>query len=194
LRTGEGMNAAVIYATRQGHTRRVALRITCDLRAHGVDVDVFDAGDGALLDWTKYAAVCLAASVHVGRYEREMVAFVKAHRGELERLSAAFIPVTLTEAAAEDASRPEAERLKASAQVQETVDVFESETGWRPAHVFPVAGALCYSKYNIFVRLIMKQIARKNGAPTDTSRDYEFTDWPALDRFVAGFIAGRLPG
>jgi menaquinone-dependent protoporphyrinogen oxidase len=30
----------------------------------------------------------------------------------------------------------------------------------------------------------MKRIARKAGAPTDTSRDHEFTNWPALDRFV----------
>jgi menaquinone-dependent protoporphyrinogen IX oxidase len=30
----------------------------------------------------------------------------------------------------------------------------------------------------------MKQIARKAGAPTDTARDYEFTDWATLDRFV----------
>jgi hypothetical protein len=31
----------------------------------------------------------------------------------------------------------------------------------------------------------MKEIARRAGGPTDTSRDYEFTDWAALDRFVA---------
>lgn len=193
MRTRAGMNAAVFYATREGHTRRVALRITCDLRAKGVDVDVFDVADGPLVDWTKYSAACLAASVHAGRYEREMIAFAREHRAELERLSAAFVSVTLTQTAAEDASRTEAERLKAAAEVQETVEVFVRQTAWRPAHVFPVAGALCYSKYNIFVRLIMKQIARKNGAPTDTSRDYEFTDWPALDRFVEGFITGRLP-
>jgi menaquinone-dependent protoporphyrinogen oxidase len=47
-----------------------------------------------------------------------------------------------------------------------------------------VAGALAYSKYNFFIKLVMKAIARKAGGPTDTSRDYEFTDWPALDRFV----------
>jgi menaquinone-dependent protoporphyrinogen oxidase len=34
----------------------------------------------------------------------------------------------------------------------------------------------------------MKRIARKAGAPTDTSRDYQFTDWAALDRFVGETI------
>ena len=64
------------------------------------------------------------------------------------------------------------------------IAVFVKDTGWQPARAMPVAGALVYSKYNFFVRFVMKRIARKAGAPTDTSRDYEFTDWAALDRFV----------
>ena len=40
-------------------------------------------------------------------------------------------------------------------------------------------------KYNLLVRFFMKRIARAQGAPTDTSHDYEFTDWAAVDRFVA---------
>ena len=54
----------------------------------------------------------------------------------------------------------------------------------RPAHVLPVAGALAYSQYNFIIRFVMKRIARKAGAPTDTSRDYEFTDWSTLDSFI----------
>ena len=33
----------------------------------------------------------------------------------------------------------------------------------------------------------MRRIAKKAGAETDTSRDYEYTDWVALDRFVEEF-------
>jgi len=40
------------------------------------------------------------------------------------------------------------------------------------------------------VRFVMKQIARKTGSPTDTSRDHELTDWAAVDRF-AGELAAR---
>ena len=64
------------------------------------------------------------------------------------------------------------------------IDVFIEETGWRPARALPVAGALAYSRYNFIIKFLMKRIARKAGAPTDTSRDYELTDWAALDRFV----------
>jgi menaquinone-dependent protoporphyrinogen IX oxidase len=35
----------------------------------------------------------------------------------------------------------------------------------------------------------MKRIARKEGAPTDTSRDYEFTDWTRVDALAHDFGA-----
>jgi menaquinone-dependent protoporphyrinogen oxidase len=46
-----------------------------------------------------------------------------------------------------------------------------------------------YRRYNPLVRFVMKRIARKAGAPTDSSRNYDFTDWPAIDRFVDRFVA-----
>jgi menaquinone-dependent protoporphyrinogen oxidase len=184
------MRAAVFFATREGHTRRIAERIALDLRARGAEVDVFNVRTGGPVDWSAYSGAVVAASVHVGHHEPEMTAFVRCHRADLERLSAAFVSVTLSEAGAENPMRSDAERERAAADVQRMIDVFVKETGWRPERTLPVAGALAYSRYNIFVRFILKRIAREAGAPTDTSRDYEFTDWPALDRFVAE-LAGR---
>ena len=178
------MTAAVFYATREGHTRKIAERIAADLRGRGATVDVFDVRDSCTPDWPKYSVACLAASVHIGHHEREMIAFATAHRDALTRLGVAFVSVTLSEAGAEDPRKPSAERQAAAADAQKMIDVFVKETGWRPAHAMPVAGALAYTRYNILVRFLMKRIARRAGAPTDTSRDYEFTDWPALDRFV----------
>jgi menaquinone-dependent protoporphyrinogen oxidase len=54
-----------------------------------------------------------------------------------------------------------------------------------------VAGALPYTKYNVFIRWIMKRIARQEGGDIDTSRDYEYTDWKAL-RLFAGEFGGLV--
>jgi menaquinone-dependent protoporphyrinogen oxidase len=178
------MTAAVFYATREGHTKKIAERIAADLRARGALVDLFDVRDRPNPDWARYSTACLAASVHVGHHEREMVDFSIRHRDALARLDAAFVSVTLSEAGAEDVRRSEKDRRRAAGDAQRMIDVFVRETRWRPEHALPVAGALAYSKYNFLVRFLMKQIARKAGAPTDTSHDYEFTNWPALDRFV----------
>jgi len=32
-------------------------------------------------------------------------------------------------------------------------------------------------------------ISKRKGGPTDTSRDHEFTDWTAVDRFAHQFAA-----
>ena len=184
------MRTALFYATREGHTRRVVERIAADIRAGGADVDVIDLRHRSHVDMTRYTSACVAAPVHLGRHERTAVDFVKTHRAELEALSAAFISVSLSEAGVEDTRRPETVRRQSAADVQRVIDEFVRQTGWRPARVFPVAGALAFTRYNPLVRFVMKQIARKTGSPTDTSRDHELTDWAAVDRF-AGELAAR---
>jgi menaquinone-dependent protoporphyrinogen oxidase len=183
------MRAAIFYATREGQTRRIAERIAADLRHKGAQADVFDVRSLPPIEWSCYSIACVAASVHLGRHEPEMVGFVKTWKPALDRLSAAFISVSLSEAGAEDYARSYEERQHAAEDVQRMIDRFLEETGWRPDRTLAVAGGLAYSKYNLLVRFVMKRIARKAGAPTDTSRDYEFTDWPTLDRFVEELAA-----
>ena len=178
------MRVGIFFATREGHTCRVAEHIADALHDRGVAVDLFDVREVHAIDWGAYQTACVAASVHIGRHEPEMVAFVREHRRELEKLSAAFISVTLSQAGAQDVHAGVDKRRAAAADVQHMIDQFITATGWQPAHVLPIAGALMYRRYNPLIRFVMKRIARKAGAPTDSSRNYDFTDWPAIDRFV----------
>jgi menaquinone-dependent protoporphyrinogen oxidase len=177
---------AVLYATREGHTRRIAERVAGNLRARGFDVECKNLRDhdARAIDLSGFSAVVLVASVHAGKHEREMVKFVKKHRTELQLLPAAFLSVTLSEAGAEMSGMTQEQRARFSADVQKVIDKFFEDTAWRPERVKPVAGALLYSKYNPLLRFVMKRIAKEAGAATDTSRDYEYTDWVGLDRFV----------
>jgi menaquinone-dependent protoporphyrinogen oxidase len=175
----------ILYATREGQTRRIAEHIEALIRERGHTAKLRDVRDlHEPFGSERYDGAILAASVHGGRHEPEMVAFVKRHRDTLEELPSAFLSVSLSEAGAEDPTRPDDVRAKAAADAQQMIDRFLGETGWRPRRVKAVAGALLYSKYNFIVRFVMKHIAKKTTTATDTSRDYEFTDWKALDRFV----------
>ena len=179
----------VFYATREGQTGRIAEHLADALRAHGVAVDVHDVARlRAPLDWTGYSAVIVAASVHRGHHEKEMLHFVREHRPQLERAKAAFVSVSLSERGVEDPKETPERREQYAKDVQRMLDDFVAETGWRPAFVKPVAGALMYSRYNLLIRFVMKRIARQAGASTDTSRDHEFTDWAALDVFVESLL------
>jgi menaquinone-dependent protoporphyrinogen oxidase len=188
------MRAAVFYATREGHTRQIAEHIARDLCAHGIEVGLFDLRtDHRAIRWDHYDRVFLAASVHAERHEPEMVGFVKAHRHDLERLCAAFLSVNLFEAVAEDPDASPEHRAQAAADAQQMCDRFVRETGWRPSHILLVAGALAYRRYNLFVRFVMRRIARKAGIPADAKRDYDFTDWAAVDQFVSTVTDATQP-
>lgn len=180
------MKAAVFYATREGQAQRVAERVATDLRARRMQADVINVKElpGAI-DWKGFQAAFIVASVHVGHHEKDMIAFVKRHRSELTRLRASFLSLTLSQAGAEDPNAQAPQREGARKDALRMIRVFAEETDWWPARSLPVAGALMYSQYNFFMKLIMKRIARKAGFTGETSHDYEFTNWPAVDRFVS---------
>ena len=145
-------------------------------------VDAARIPDGFSLD--AYSAAFLAASVHRQQHEKEMIKFVKRHIDELDRMPTAFLSVSLSEAGAEDPKAPLKRRVQAVLDIRRMIEGFLVETGWRPTEVRAVAGALLYSKYNFLLRFIMKRIARRAGGDTDSSRDYEYTDWAAVDALV----------
>src|SRR3954469_6549052 len=177
--------AAVFYATREGQARRVADRVAANLRAQGFDVDLFDVRTvHRPISWAASRTVFVVASVHLGRHERDMRRFAAQYRRELEAAGAGLLSLSLSQAGAQDETAPPERRRQASADVRRMIDAFVADTGWMPGRTLPVAGALAYTKYNFLVKLVMKRIAKQNGASTDTSRDWEFTDWQAVDRFV----------
>ncbi len=177
---------AVLYATREGHTARVAAQLVAGLRKRGLDafaqqVATFRPDRG--LD--ACGAVVLAASVHAGRHEREMIRFVRDRRAELDAIPNAFVSVTLSQAGVQRTDATPEERARFAADVRAMTDRFQEQTGWRSKRAINVAGALAYSKYGFVVRLMMKRIARKAGGSTDTTHDRDYTDWTALDAFAA---------
>ena len=180
---------AVLYATREGQTQQIAEYVSAGLRAEGFDVDVRNVRVAGDLKLDAYGGIVLAASVHAGKHEREMMSFIRNHLCELNRSPNAFLSVTLSEAGAERAAATAEERNRFSADVQGVIDRFLRDSEWQPKRVLPVAGALLYSKYNFVIRLVMRWIAKSSGAETDTAHDYEYTDWNRLDQFVNQFSA-----
>jgi len=179
----------VFYATREGQTRRIAEHVAETLRGEGLSAQAQNVVNHQEFSPEDYAGAVLAASVHSGRHEAEMIAFARNHRPDLEQIPTAFLSVTLSQAGAQRTNTTPRQQAEFAASVQKMIDDFLAQTGWQPDRVKPLAGALLYRKYNFLLRFIMKQIAKKAGGDTDTSRDYEYTDWAGLDRFIKDFAA-----
>ena len=54
-------------------------------------------------------------------------------------------------------------------------------SGWDPNRREAIAGAIQYREYDPFTRVLMRLMMKKGGHPTDTSHDYDFTDWQAVE-------------
>jgi menaquinone-dependent protoporphyrinogen oxidase len=179
----------VIYATRDGHTRRIAEHICAVLGSRQLSADLRNAVDVPReFSVEEYSAAIVCASVHLGRHEKEITRFVKLHLAALERMPSAFLSISLSAAGALNMCGSPELRAKARVDVKRMIDTFLTETGWHPSQIEIVAGALPYTRYNFALRFIMRRIARQTGAPTDTSRDYEFTDWADLDLLIDEFV------
>lgn len=175
----------VIYASKHGHTSKIAGRIALDLRAAGADADVHAVDTRGAEHLGDYDAVVVGTSVHAGHHQRGILDWVRHHAHTLNRMPSALFSVSLS--AADDT--PEA-----CASAQKYVDDFLDETGWDPRLRVSFAGALQYLEYDFLTRLLMRLLMSRGGHPTDTTRDYDYTDWDAVSAFAAeiGAIAAEV--
>jgi menaquinone-dependent protoporphyrinogen oxidase len=177
----------VAYGTGEGQTATVASRIADALTEHGHTtdlVDVDDRPDG--VDPAVYDAALIGASIHMGAHQQAVTSFLTAHRAELATMPSGVFQLSLSAAIDDDAHR---------AETMGYVDDLIETTGWHPDRIAVFGGALRYSEYGFITRSLMKSIAKRATGDTDTSRDYEYTDWDEVDRFAdefAGFVDDQL--
>lgn len=173
-------HTAIVFHTVEGHTNDVAERIAARFQAAGNDVQVFQLPDSP--DLTKFDAVLVGGSIHMGKHHKELVTFVRAYRDAITARPNGFFSVSMT-AITQDEQH--------AAQAQGYVDLFREETGWNPGMVALVGGALQYTRYGHLKRWMVRKIvgASGEGLGTDTHRNYDYTDYGALDAFADDFLA-----
>lgn len=173
------------YATGEGQTARVADTLARELRVCGDDVSVTELdNDGPARNLKSVDAVIVAASVHAGKHQDCAVHFVQAHRDELADKRTAFLSVSLSAAADEEAGR-----TRAAEQLQ----TFLKDTEWSPDYAETVAGAFRLSRFSRLWQWVIRASEvlfrgelRRQGWPSLTV-DREYTDWSVLRRFATDF-------
>jgi len=168
----------IAYHSLEGQTAKIAERLKISLLSRRRTVAVVKIGprqnEGISPD---YKGVILGASIHVGRHDPAVAAFIAEHKDRWQDLPSAFFSVSLS-AAGDEAGKAEADRYVA--------ELLEA-TAWRPNLQVTFAGALAYRKYGWLKRWFMKRLAKETGKDTDSRWDHEYTDWQAVARFAAEF-------
>lgn len=167
------MKLLIVYASTEGQTRKVARFIADLLVEKGHTVELLPATEAAGVEPLRFDRAILAASVHAGQYQKEIVGFARNEAAALGQLPSLFLSVSLT------AAKPDPDP-GTQAEMRDCVDRFLAETGWTPGEIVHVAGALRFSEYDWFRALAMRWIAGRVDPEAVPGEDREFTDWPAL--------------
>jgi menaquinone-dependent protoporphyrinogen oxidase len=163
----------VVFHTSEGQTARIADHIAAVLRELGDDVEMQDVAGAPAPE--PFDGVIVGDSIHAVHHSKALTRYVRDHVTVLNKLPAALFQVSLTSA------NPDAEHTAAA---QTLVQEFVERTGFDPDLVGLFAGALVYTRYGWFKRRVMRAISRREGGGTDMSRDYEYTDWQAVEQFA----------
>lgn len=178
------MRILIAYASIDGQTARIAQRVGAVLTHAGHKVTSMPADDpGLARALGEHDAVIVGGGIRYGHHARYLEAAIREHFVAIATRPNAFFSVSLS------AGGPGARPAEAARHVAK----FLERTGWTPQRATSFAGALRYTKYNPFIRLMMRLIVGAAGGDTDTSRDYEYTDWQAVERFAAEFAARIEP-
>jgi menaquinone-dependent protoporphyrinogen oxidase len=173
------MKYLIAYSTIEGQTRKIAAQIAATIEKGGDHVSIMNISE--LFEYTleKPDGVILCAPIHAGRYPAPFSDFVHREAEWLNAVHSAFVSVSLSIYSDNEDERAEARGF---------AETLAAESGWTPRVTHHAAGALRYIEYDFFKRWMVRRLAHSRGAPVDSSRDYEFTDWQALARFAEDFV------
>lgn len=172
----------VFHATRYGQTALIASRIADVIRESGIAVKEYEITrhNWRTLLLPRYAGLILGAPIYRGQFPKEFLNFVTQNRDALKGPADAFFCVCMEAAGRDEIS---------AGQVESYFHKLSDETHWIPSRRTAFAGSVKYREYNFLVRYVMKRIMRSKGLSTDTTRDHEYTDWQAVNKFAREYAA-----
>jgi menaquinone-dependent protoporphyrinogen oxidase len=173
------MSILIAYPTSEGQTEKVTAFMRERLLAGGHQVTTGRPGVAEGPSLADADRVLVAASLHAGSRQSEAVDFAKRRAGELDRLQALILSVSLS-AAGRD-----------RADLEAHVARLERQTGWPPARVAHVTGAFRSSRFGWRTRPGQKWIAWRRGQSTDSSHGLALTGWAAVARFCSDLVQDR---
>lgn len=177
----------IVYGTSEGQTEKVAGRIAETLAERGHATTTIHVDDGLGGHTVEdFDAVLVGSSIHVGKHQSAIIEFVTDYHDALAAVPSGFFQVSLSSAVEDPEGQAEAAKY---------VEDLIAEADFHPDRIGLFGGALRYSKYGFLKRLMLKRIAKDATGDTDTSRDYEYTDWEEVEAFTddfAAFVEGRV--
>src|SRR5512134_2958143 len=90
----------VLFASSEGQTALIAIRLAAVLHEHGLDAQAIDVStrEAEAIDWSRVHGALVGASIHAGKHQKAAARFVQAHADNLNAVPSAFFSVSLSAA------------------------------------------------------------------------------------------------
>lgn len=163
----------VCFGSTESQTHKIAEYLGYALYKRGVDATI--EACPTRIKVQNFDALVVGGAVEVGRLHPSVTSFIAKHRKHFERKSSFLFTVGL---------RPYLNYQQICEEEQKSREWMAQHYGWDPDGVANFDSALWYRRYGIYERWRMRNKARELGLDTDTRRNYEYTDWSAVDRFA----------
>jgi menaquinone-dependent protoporphyrinogen oxidase len=167
----------IIYATTDGHTRKICERLRQVIEPQGSQVQLVQIGE-ALPDLNQFDKIVIGASIRYGKHDKLIYDFIARNRQLLESKPNAFFSVNVV------ARKPE----KSQPDTNPYLKKFLTQIAWQPKHLAVFGGNLDYPNCRYIDRQMIRLIMWMTKGPTAPDTVVDYTDWDQVEAF------GRLIG
>ncbi|GLU42552.1 flavodoxin domain-containing protein [Allomuricauda sp. NBRC 101325] len=173
------MKILIIYGTSEGQTQKIAAFMSNILLEEGHSTLMANATEKPPAP-EDFDAVLIGSSIHLHSYKSAIKSYIKENLVSLNEKLTGFFSVSLA-MASKNATEHE--------EVKEITKSFLTKTNWQPDHIYYMAGALQFTKYDYLKKMTMRTIAKKErpGEEIDINSDYEYSDWKKIEAQTLNF-------
>ncbi len=169
---------AIIYASHDGHTQKIAKTLHGNLEQAGINADCLSVAHCNAHTAHNYEVLIFGAAIRHGKHLKPMIEYLQAYSELLAEKKTAFFSVSLT---ARKVHRD-------TAETNNYVKKMLKRLSWKPDEVDVFAGKLNYPHYHFCDRNIIRFIMWITDGPTDVNSVHEFTDWSRVKAFSQRLI------
>lgn len=171
---------AVIYATTDGHTRKICDRLRQVIERQGHQVALASIRDEPGPDLASFDKIVVGASVRYGKHNPLVFDFIRRNGKILDAKPGALFSVNVV------ARKPGKSRPDTNPYMKKML----KRIAWRPSELAVFAGKIDYPRYSFRDRMVIRLIMWMTNGPTERNAVVEFTDWAQVDAF--GSVVARM--
>jgi menaquinone-dependent protoporphyrinogen oxidase len=162
----------IVYASTDGHTRKICERLQQVLELQGNTVDLLSV-EQTHPDVSQFDKIVIGASIRYGKHSKLICRFIEQNQTRLEQIPNAFFSVNVV------ARKPEKNQPDTNPYLKK----FLTQIDWQPKQLAVFGGNLDYPNCRYLDRQMIRLIMWMTKGPTAADTVIDYTDWDQVDSF-----------